>query len=86
MLNANVNVSRNVENPYEELCNAIILQACKDYVYYRKKFNKKHKDVDYFRMKECEEFFKSDWAQLLTVLDPHVILEKIKKECEKNGY
>lgn len=86
MLNANVNVSRDVDNPYEELGNAIILQAGKDYIHYRKRFNKHHKDVDFFRMIECEKFFHSDWAQLLTDLDPVVIIEKIKKECEKNGY
>ena len=86
MLNENVNVSRDAYNPYEELGNAIILQAAKDYVHYRKKFNKFHKDTDFFRMKECENFFHSDWAQLLTDLDPAVIIKKIKKECIKNGY
>ena len=86
MLNANVNVSRDVENPYKELGNAIILQAGKDYIHYRKRFHKHHKDFDYFRMKECENFFHSDWAQLLTDIDPFVIIEKIKKECKKNGY
>ena len=86
MLNASVNVSRDVENPYKELGNAIILQAAKDYVYYRKRFQKHHKDVDFFYMKDCERFFHSDWAQLLTDLDPNVIIEKIKKECKKNGY
>lgn len=86
MLNANVNVSRDDYNPYEELGNAIILQAGKDYIHYRKRFNKHHKDVDFFRMKDCERFFYSDWAQLLTDLDTVVIIEKIKKECEKNGY
>ena len=86
MLNASVNVSRDVENPYKELGNAIILQAGKDYIYYRKRFQKHHKDDDFFRMKDCENFFHSDWAQLLTDLDPVVIIEKIKKECKKNGY
>ena len=86
MLNKNVNVSMYVENPYEELGNAIILQAAKDYVHYRKRFNKHHKDVDFFHMKDCEKFFHSDWAQLLTDLDPVAIIEKIKKECEHNGY
>lgn len=86
MLNENVNVSRYVDNPYGELGNAIILQAAKDYVHYREKFNKSHKDIDLFRMKDCEKFFYSDWAQLLTDLDPTVIIEKIKKECVKNGY
>lgn len=86
MLNENFKVSRNVENPYKELANAIIFQAAKDYIYYRKRFNKHNMDIDYFRMKECENFFHSDWAQLLTDLDTVVIIEKIKKECTNSGY
>ena len=47
---------------YENLANAIILQAMKDY-------------VDGYRTEECRKFFKSDWFKTLTNIDGDYIIK-----------
>ena len=68
-------------NPYEELANAIVLCAVKDYRNARKRL-KKHPWDAYPRqmVKECEDFFLSGWFQTLTSVDGAVLLEKLQKE------
>lgn len=55
---------------YENLANAIIVQACKDYA--EKRYRP---DV------EC--FFKSEWFKALTDLDGKELLEELKKKVEE---
>lgn len=68
-------------NPYEELANAIVLCAVKDYRKARKQL-KKHPWDAHPRMvvRECEEFFLSGWFQTLTSVDGSVLLEKLQEE------
>lgn len=68
-------------NPYEELANAIVLCAVKDYRKARKQLKKYPRDA-YLRqlVKECEEFFLSGWFQTLTSVDGSVLLERLQKE------
>ena len=57
--------------PWENLANAIILQAVKDYREARKKHKKRPKNEDAKLMiADCEAFFRSDWfarSQISTV-------------------
>ena len=47
-------------NPYENLANAIVLQAVKDY----------RLTDDEAELAEIERFFRSDWFGVLTDVDP----------------
>lgn len=63
-------------DPYENLANAIILQAVKDY---RLTDNKSE-------LKEIERFFHSDWFSVLTSLDPGLLIQKLRKEKRQYDY
>lgn len=71
-----VNVENNVE-PYQELANAIVLQAVKDY----RGFLLCHKEIHKIGKlkKEAEEFFKSDWFRLLSNLNPDYLMTELNK-------
>lgn len=60
-------------DPIEELGNAIVIQAVRDYRYGKATGNT-------HLMKECERFFLSDWCAALTRVSGEVILEKLKAE------
>lgn len=57
-------------NVYEDLANAIILQAVKDY---RRTNNKR-------ALEELEQFFLSDWFSVLTSIDGPRLLQELRKE------
>ena len=57
-------------NPYEELANAIILQAVKDY----------RLTDDERELQEIERFFRSGWFGVLTTLDPELLISRLKQE------
>jgi len=68
-------------DPYENLANAIILQAVKDYRAARKKLKKRKKNEDAKLMAEgCESFFRSDWFATLTSIDGEMLLNKLQEE------
>ena len=66
-------------NPYENLANAIILQAVMDYRMALKAMNRnaRNRDADGTRV-ECERFFQSGWFSALTDLD---VMQKLRKEA-----
>ena len=67
--------------PWENLANAIILQAVKDYREARKKHKKRPKNEDAKLMiADCEAFFRSDWFKALTELDDEMLLRKLQEE------
>ena len=67
--------------PWENLANAIILQALKDYREARKKHKKRPKNEDATLMiADCEAFFRSDWFKALTELDDEMLLRKLQEE------
>ena len=72
-------------NPYEDLAQAIILQAVKDYRAARKKtkYHQKNKEAK-LMIQDCESFFRSDLFSALTIIDGRTLLEKLKEEsiCE----
>lgn len=61
---------------YEELANAIVLQAVKDY--------RLHDDEP--TLNEIERFFRSGWFSVLTKLDPECLISKLRKEKVQYDY
>lgn len=67
--------------PYEELANAIILQAVKDYRDALKNLKKYPNDTDSQNTKkECEAFFRSAWYNLMTKVDGKMLISALQKE------
>ena len=60
-------------NPYEELANAIILQAVKDY----------RLTDDERELQEIERFFRSGWFGVLSKVDPEFLIKELRKEKRK---
>ena len=56
-------------NPYENLANAIILQAAKDY-----------RLTDDEQLQEIERFFRSGWFGVLSKVDPEFLIKELRKE------
>ncbi len=69
---------------YENLANAIILQAVKDY---RDALKALKRNPDYriaqSGKKECEQFFCSEWFQALTSIDGRMLIRKLQREVEE---
>ena len=60
-------------NPYEELANAIVLQAVKDY----------RLTDDEAELAEIERFFRSGWFGVLSKVDPEYFIRNLRKEKSK---
>ena len=60
-------------NPYENLANAIVLQAVKDY----------RLTDDEAELAEIERFFRSDWFGVLTDVNPEYLIRNLRKEKDK---
>ena len=68
---------------YENLANAVIEQAVKDYRRAKAKLAKEAEDVMALKMRrETERFFRSAWFGQLTTLDGELLLEKLEEEFE----
>lgn len=63
-------------DPYENLANAIIIQACKDY----------RLTENETKIKELEDFFHSEWFSVLTSLDPDPLINELRKEKRQYEY
>ena len=70
-------------DPYENLANAIILQAVKDYraalKNHLKRPTSEHARQD---VEELERFFRSGWYQMLTDVDCEYLIERLREEAE----
>ena len=69
-------------NPYENLANAIIIQACKDFRRAYKRYLRRYRSSDKpdAELLELESFFRSDWYKTLTAVDGEYLMDRIKKE------
>ena len=68
-------------NGFQELANAIIEQAAKDYRA-AQRIRRRHPD-NYSAHKtvlEVEQFFRSDWFAVLSEIDGEVLLRMLKEE------
>ena len=72
--------------PYNELANAIVMQAVKDYRKALKclRINSKNKTALAEAM-ECEEFFRSSWYRTLTSVDGEYLIDKLRAEVANAG-
>ena len=68
-------------NGYEELANAIILQAVKDYrdAVERLRYTPDDKSALHDK-KSIERFFRSEWFSILSDLNGELLLKKLKEE------
>ena len=70
--------------PYENLANAIVMQAVKDYRMARHKLRKRPKNADAkVMLEDCERFFFSDWFETLTNVNGEIVLKKLQQEDDK---
>ena len=67
------------EEGIENLTNAIILQAVKDYRKALKRFSLNGKSSTAV-IAECERFFRSEWYSQLTNVDGEYLITNIRKE------
>ena len=73
-------------DPYENLANAIILQAVKDWREAKGKLRRKPRNENAKLMVEdCEAFFLSDWFRTLTNVDGEVLLTKLQEEFKNDS-
>ncbi|HCJ4368691.1 TPA: hypothetical protein ACSK4P_002677 [Listeria innocua] len=69
---------------YQDLANAIILMAVKDYRDALKKLKKRPRYGPAQDMKnEVERFFRSDWYRELTSVDGNVLIKKLQVEVSE---
>lgn len=69
-------------NPYENLANAIIIQAAKDYKKALKALKKNSRyEPALFIKRDCEKFFRSAWFATLTNLNGEALMDGLKKEA-----
>lgn len=74
-------------DPYEELANGIVIQACKDYKSAYKRSLRKtgiagEADEE---LAELEEFFRSNWYKKLTEVDGEYLMERLRNEVLEKG-
>lgn len=69
------------KEPYEELGNAVVLQAVKDYRESKATLKRNHKNYAAQNMKaECERFFKSRYFSIFSAIDGKSLLAQLEKE------
>ena len=70
-------------SPYENLANAIILQAVKDYRMALKCLKRNPRDNEAQRDKaEIERFFRSEWYSALTSVDGEMLIRSLSEEVD----
>ena len=72
-----------IKEPYENLANAIVLRAVRDYrkavkTLQKKPRNKKAKE----EIRSIEKFIKSEWFGVLTKINPEKLLESLHMEVK----
>lgn len=68
---------------YEDLANAIILQAVKDYRVALKCLKRNPRNKTAIADKgEIERFFRSDWFSVLTSVDGEMLIRSLNKEVD----
>ncbi len=69
-------------DPYENLANAIVLQAAKDYRRALKPLIKNPHSLSAMAVvNEIERFFRSEWYETLTLVDGEMLMRKLREEA-----
>lgn len=74
-------IKTNGTDPYENLANAIVMQAARDYLSALRKVKKSPRNK--LAMDEAlrlESFFHSDWYRILTGVDPDYLIRKLREK------
>ena len=68
-------------DPYQELANAIVIMAAKDYRH-ALRIQRRNPDSQAAKTKidMVELFFRSDWYRLLTDIDGEMLIRKLREE------
>lgn len=71
-----------ITKAYEELGNAIVIQAAKDYreAFHKLKNGRKNTEAQYTKA-ECLRFFRSHWFSALTSIDPEFLIRNLDREA-----
>ena len=71
-------------DPYENLANAIIIQAANDYIAALRKI-RKHPDnkAALHEAMSIENFFHSGWFGTLSSVDPDYLIERLRKKVSE---
>lgn len=67
-------------DPYQELANAIIVTASRDYMSAYKKFLRTGEG--YGKVMKEEKFFFTEWFSVLSEANPTYLVESMRKKCE----
>lgn len=71
-----------MNGPYENLADAVVLQAVKDWRKATRTLKKRPQNEPAELMKdECERFFHSNWFEELADVDGEYVLCRLKKEA-----
>jgi hypothetical protein len=71
-------------DPYENLANAIVSEAAKDYIAALKKLKRKHNNkIAMQEAMDLERFFHSGWYSMLTSVDPDYLIRRLREEVSK---
>lgn len=69
------------QDPYQNLANAIVLSAVKDYRDALKRLNKKpNNKLAADERDDIERFFRSGYFTILTEIDPEYLIDRLNKE------
>lgn len=75
-----------MSTPIQNLANAIVLQAAKDYIQAERDMKRRSRVRSACaRKRNLEQFFRSGWYSLLTDTDPMMLIEKLKSRKEKRN-
>lgn len=70
----------------EDLANAVIVQACDDYRVSKRRLERNPQNKEAAEaVIEIEQFFRSDWFEMLTKLDGEWLLAKLRAECRNQS-
>lgn len=71
----------NIDDCYQNLSDAIILRAVKDYRNAKKDLLENPKDKSLRnRIKAIVKFFRSEWFGVLTGIDPEELIKRLERE------
>lgn len=72
-------------DPFENIANAVVIQACKDYRKAYKRYLRRYRSTDKpdEKLTELESFFRSAWYKTLTAIDGEYLMDRIKKEVSQ---
>lgn len=76
------NYQSGIDEGFEALANAIVIQAVADYRRLRDGKKLTHHASTKYTLLELEKFFKSKWFDLLTRVDGELLLERLQAECK----